>query len=204
MEHLVCRRLSIYPAYDNLLIPIVQFAMDKYVFQCFIPTGVRYRVVPSSIGILTVDARNSIQERSALEISESKLTLDHWRLHFYEENLTLSWLYYSYNNSFQSSNLCSFSDATFLIKGWQCLDDVRSTLVWQAIRRNTTEISIPFTNLTHNNDSVFINMTVTSVMDPNVVCASLMYQFQVGRGGKCKFKAFDLLNYHYLFITLQY
>lgn len=184
--------------------------MDKFVFQCFIPTGVRYGVVPSSVGTLTVDARNSIniQERSTLEISESKLTLNHWRLHFYQENLTLSWLY-SYNNSFQSSKLCSFSDATFHIEGWQCLDSVRNTLVWQVIRRNTTEISIPCTNLTHNNDSVFINMTVTSVMDPTIVCATLFYQFQVERGGKCKLKALKFTNlklyYSYIFIlSLQY
>ena len=88
--------------------------MDKFIFQCFIPTGVRYGVVPSSVGTLTVDARNSIQERSTVENSEVNFTLDHWRLHFYQENLTLSWKY-SYNNSFQSSKLCSFSDATFLI-----------------------------------------------------------------------------------------
>ena len=53
--------LPFYPAYDNLLIPVVLLAMDKFVFQCFIPTDVRYGVVPSSIGILTVDARNSVQ-----------------------------------------------------------------------------------------------------------------------------------------------
>ena len=191
-----------YPAYDNLLIPTVLLAMDKFIFQCFIPTGVRYGVVPSSVGTLTVDARNSIQERSTVENSEVNFNLDHWRLHFYQENMTLSWKY-SYNNSFQSSKLCSFSDAKFHIEGWQCLNSVRNTLVWQAIRRNTTEISIPFTNLTHNNNSVFINMTVTSVMDPNMVCASLNYQFKVGRGGKCKINLKPILNcviislYHY-------
>ena len=185
MEHLVCLHLSIQHNnyYDNLLLPNVLLAMDKFMFQCFIPTGVRHEVVPSSVGMLTVDSRDSIQDGNDVEIAEANLTLDHWRLHFYPKNLTLSWQY-SYNSSLGSSKVCSFSDATFHIQGWQCLDNVRSMLVWQCVRTNETEISIPSTNLMRNNNSVFINMTVTSMIDPNMVCASLFYQFQVGRDCK--------------------
>ena len=160
-------------------------------FQCFIPTGVRHEVVPSSVGMLTVDSRDSIQDGNDVEIAEANLTLDHWRLHFYPKNLTLSWQY-SYNSSLGSSEVCSFSDATFHIQGWQCLDNVRSMLVWQCVRTNETEISIPSTNLMRNNNSVFINMTVTSMIDPNMVCASLFYQFQVGRDCKWDFFCISL------------
>ena len=139
------------PAYDNLFIPLVQLTMNQSTFQSYVPTGTSLKVLPSSVGILTLDSGNLMQLRST-QIDDPRLALNHWRLHFYSENLTLSWLYS--NDSAGDDEVCSFSDAIFHIQGWQCLDRVISSFVWQQNVTNVTEISIPCTNLTHNNNSV--------------------------------------------------
>ena len=173
-----------YPAYDNLLILTVLSTMDNFTFQCFIPTGVRHEVVPSSTGTLSVDSVNLLQHAYAGTMStgtqsdNAEVTLDHWRLHFDFQKITLPWKYYFGNDS---TVHCSFSEATFHIKGWHCIDGVRSTLVWQRNLSNTTAISITSSNV---NTSIFINMTVASNSNPNVICTSLSYQFQIGNEGK--------------------
>ena len=94
--------LPFLPAYDNLLIPYVELNMDKFTFQCFIPTGVGLDVVGSSIGTLTVDYGNTF-----LPVIDNRLVVDHWRLHFNAENFTLSWKYLHEDNQ-----ICSFDDVT--------------------------------------------------------------------------------------------
>lgn len=171
------------PAYDNLLIPFVLLTMNKFTFQCFVPTGIGLEVVPSSVGTLTVDFGNSTMKQSARNKADlPMLALNHWRLHFYSNNVTLPWFYSHDSTRYEA---CSFTDVTFQIQGRQCLDLVKSGLVWERNITNVTEISIPSTNLTGNNNSpIFVNMTVTSNrLEQNAVCASLSYQILVERDG---------------------
>ena len=171
------------PAFANLVIPYVFEYMNKFTFQCFIPTGVGLEVMNSSIGVLTVVNPGSfIQFTKPASIIDSEVAINHWHLRFNSDNFSLSW-HYAYSHD--DGDFCSFDNVTFQIEGWQCLDDRNpGDKVWQENVTNVTNINIKSKDMIHNNKSVFFIVRAISNVERNTTCTHLSFRFQVAGDGK--------------------
>ena len=165
---------SFQSAYENLLIPFVEASMSNYSFQCFIPTSSKLNVVGSSIGVLRVDDSAGILA-GAKSLLDSSLNIDHQKLRFSAENLTISWLYSD------DGNTPDCSSVFFRIQGWECTTSNRqpqSGPVWSCTVTSGMNITIDFSDMMHNNSSVYVTMEAIKESDATTVCKDLKFGFQ--------------------------
>ena len=169
-------------AFENLLIPIVEASIENYSFQCFIPTGIKLDVVGSSIGVLNVDESGGIQSSvDHFQLFSGGLKINHQKLRFSAENLTISWLY-----SDDGSTPDCLS-VLFRVQGWACTtsnDQPQVDPIWSHNITSGMDITIDSSDMMDKNVTVFVTLEAIKKSDATTVCSDLKFGLQVKQPSK--------------------